>query len=131
WDKIALGERNLQTHGIFSSARVKPIGLRDTPPRNPVPILVTVQERFLERFGSAVVAAGVSTDKLPNYAYVSAGWLWSNFFGLGSQFSLVGDFGFTFVSPYVYSLTARYTDLRAFGPGWRFDLIGFARSEFT
>jgi outer membrane protein assembly factor BamA len=114
---------------VFSSARVTPIGLPEG--RNPVPILVTVQERFLERFGSAAVAAGVATDRLPNYAYVGAGWLWSNFFGLGSQLELRGDFGFTFVPPYVYSVIARYIDPRAFGPGWRFDLTGFVRSEFS
>ena len=134
--RVEEGERNLQTHFVFTSARVVPLlsDLEQTDEenyRNPVPVVVTVQERYLERFGSAALAAGIATDKLPNYAYVSAGWLWSNFAGLGSQLELRADFGFTFTPPYVWGASLRYTDLRAFGPGWRFDLTGFYRQEVT
>ena len=136
YTKLDEGERNLQTHLIFTSARVIPlvsdVATTDVEDlRNPVPVVVTVQERYLERFGSLAVAAGLATDKLPNYAYVSAGWLWSNFFGLGSQLELRADFGFTFTPPYVWGASVRYTDVRAFGPGWRFDFAGFYRSEVT
>ncbi|HEY7957888.1 MAG TPA: POTRA domain-containing protein [Polyangia bacterium] len=128
--KVDLGERNLQTHTIFTFARVVPL-LDGNTLRNPVPVVVQVQERYLATAGSLALAAGIATDKLPNYAYVSAGWLWSNVLGFGSQLELRADFGFTFTPPYVWGASVRYTDLRAFGPGWRLDLTGFYRSEVT
>lgn len=133
YDKVVEGERNLQTHLIFNSAKVEPllsnvVSTDVEELRNPVPVVVTVQERYLEKLGSLAVAAGVATDKLPNYVYVSAGWLWSNFFGLGSQLELRGDFGF---DQHSWGASLRYTDIRAFGPGWRFDLTGFIRDEVT
>jgi outer membrane protein insertion porin family len=125
-NKLVEGERNLQTHGIFNSARVVPVGL--AAHRNPVAIVVNVQERYLERFGSLALAAGIATDKLPNYVYAAAGWVWSNFFGFGSQLELRVDTGF---DANVWGASLRYTDLRAFGPGWRYDLTGFYRKEVT
>lgn len=124
--KLEEGERNLQTHLVFNQARVTPVGFNEL--RNPVPILVTVQERYLERFGSLALAGGIATDKLPNYVYVSAGWIWNNFFGFGSQLELRADFGFSELS---YGASLRYTDIRAFGPGWRFDFAFFVRQELT
>jgi outer membrane protein assembly complex protein YaeT len=124
-DRLAEGERNLQTHQIFNSARVLPVRLADHP--NPVPILVTVQERYMERYGGLTASVGLSTDRLPYYYYLALSWRWDNFFGLGSQIELRGDFD------YINSagLLGRYSDVRAFGPGWRFDLTGFYRRELT
>ena len=124
--KVEQGERNLQTHLIFNYARVLPVGLKEK--RNPVPVIVEVQERYLERFGNVALAAGVATDRIPNYVYVSLGWMWNNVFGFGSQLELRGDSGF---HQNVWAVSLRYTDIRAFGPGWRFDLFGFGRSEVT
>jgi outer membrane protein insertion porin family len=128
--KLDQGERNLQTHLIFNSASIK-VALEGQ--RNPVPVLVTVRERFLERFGTATVGFGASTD-LKNVAYVAVGWQWNNVFGLGSQLELRFNHGFsdtTFFDTGQFGVNLRYTDLRAFGPGWRFDLNLFFRREFT
>ncbi len=124
--KIEQGERNLQSHLIFNYASVKPVGLKEK--RNPLPILVEVQERYLEKLGTVAVAAGVATDRLPYYVYASVGWLWGNVFGFGSQLELRADTGF---SADAWGVSLRYTDVRAFGPGWRFDLNAFYRSEVT
>jgi outer membrane protein assembly factor BamA len=124
--KVDEGERNLRTHLIFNSVRVVPLGLAGG--RNPVPVLVTVQERYLERFGTLGIAGGIQTDKLPYYAYLQAGWFWGNFFGLGSQIELRFDTGFSDQS---LGVQLRYTDLRAFGPGWRHDATGFWRRDIT
>jgi outer membrane protein assembly complex protein YaeT len=123
--KINEAERNLQTHGIFNAARVIPVRLSEKA--NPVPILVVVQERYLDRFGSLALGAGVSTDRLPYFWYVAVGWVWPNFFGFGSQLEIRGDFDW--INSFGGML--RYTDLRAFGPGWRFDLSVFGRREQT
>jgi outer membrane protein insertion porin family len=133
FDKVLEGERNLQNHLIFNSAKVEPllsnVGTTEVEElRDPVPIVVTVQERYPEKLGSLAVAAGAATDKLPNYVYESLGWLWSNFFGFGSQLEIRGDFGFDVNS---WGASLRYTDIRAFGPNWRFDLTGFIRDEVT
>jgi outer membrane protein insertion porin family len=133
YDRVLEGQSNLQRHLVFTTAKVEPL-LSDVATtdleqlRNPVPVVVTVQERYLEKLGSLAIAAGIATDKLPNYVYVSAGWIYSNFFGLGSQLELRGDFGFDVHS---WGASLRYTDARAFGPGWRFDLTGFIRDEVT
>jgi translocation and assembly module TamA len=124
-DKLAEGERNLQTHQIFNSARVIPVRFSEKP--NPVPILVVVQERYMERAGSLTMGLGFQTDRLPYYYYVAAGWEWRNFLGFGSQLELRADF--QWINSFGFIL--RYTDLRAFGPGWRFDLFGFYRREVT
>ena len=81
--------------------RVVPVGLRDG--RNPLPVLVVVQERYLEKVGSLALAAGVATDKLPNYAYLSAGWVWGNVFGFGSQLELRGSNTSFYVPTYWFS----------------------------
>jgi outer membrane protein assembly complex protein YaeT len=124
-DRLAEGERNLQTHQIFNSARVTPLRLADHP--NPVPILVTVQERFMERAGIFTPSVGISTDRLPYYYYLAVAWRWDNFVGFGSQLELKLDFDYV----NSFGATGRYTDVRAFGPGWRFDLTGFYRRELT
>ncbi len=123
--KIEEGERNLRTHLIFNSVRVQPLNVKQ---RNPVPVLVTVQERYLEKFGTLGLAGGVQTDKLPYYVYLQAGWMWGNFAGLGSQIELRFDTGFSDQS---LGVQLRYTDLRAFGPGWRHDATGFWRRDIT
>ncbi len=124
-NKLAEGERNLQTHQIFNTARVSPVRLSEHP--NPVPILVTVTERYLERAGAFVVGVGVATDRLPYYWYATVAWQWNNVLGFGTQLELKGDFD------WINSMGAKltYTDLRAFGPGWRFDLTFFGRTEET
>ncbi len=123
--KIEEGERNLQNHLIFNSAKVTPVGLDGNP--GEVPILVQVQERFLERFGTLGGFLGVQTDRLPYYAYVGASYQWNNFAGLGSQLEVRGDFGWI----NSFGVSGRYSDLYAFGPGWRFDLTLFYRREVT
>ena len=55
-DRLAEGERYLQTHQIFNSARVTPVRFADHP--NPVPILVTVH-RF---WGGQTVRAALAPD---------------------------------------------------------------------
>jgi outer membrane protein assembly complex protein YaeT len=124
--KLLEGERNLGTHGLFNSARVVPVGLSQM--RNPVPILVSVQEREMSRFGSVVLGAGVATDRLPYYVYLMGQWQWNNVFGFGSQLEVRADTGFSADS---WGASGRYTDLRVFGPGWRFDLNSFYRREVT
>src|SRR5262249_13642881 len=119
-DKLAEGERNLQTHFIFDSARVTPVGI--SAQRNPVPILITVRDRYLD-WGGFVVAAGVSSDRLPYYWYASLTYTWNNFFGFGSQLELRGDFDWV----NSWGIVGRYTDPRVFGPKWRFDMTGFYR----
>jgi translocation and assembly module TamA len=124
-DKLAEGERNLQTHTIFNAARVTPVRFSEHP--NPVPILVTVTERYMEKAGALFPGVGIATDRLPYYWYVTLAWQWNNFFGLGTQLELKGDFDWV----NSWGATLRYTDLRAFGPGWRFDLTSFYRWEDT
>jgi outer membrane protein assembly complex protein YaeT len=129
--KIEAAERNLQTHLIFNSARVDaPID----PSRNVAPILVVVQERYLEAYGSATFAIGAASDRLPDYVYASAAYQWNNVLGYGSQLELKGDFAFLAAllqNPITMGASLRYSDLRAFGPGWRFDLFASARNEVT
>ncbi len=124
--KIEQAETNLRTHLIFTSATVKPIGLEDG--RQEVPILVTVQERYLEKLGQTSVGFGVATDKLPNYAYLAGAWTFNNFFGFGSQLELRAETGFADVA---WNASIRYTDVRIAGPGWRLDAYGFVRNELT
>jgi outer membrane protein assembly complex protein YaeT len=124
-DKLAEGERNLQKHQIFNSARVLPVRFADHP--NPVPILVTVQERYMQRYGVLTPAVGISTDRLPYYYYIALAWRFDNLFGLGSQLELKVDFD----DVLSFGFTGRYTDVAAFGPGWRADLTGFYRRELT
>ena len=124
-NKLEQGERNLQSHFIFTSVRLTPVGLASQ--RTTVPILVTVRERYID-YGSFLVSAGVSSDRLPYYAYVSASYVWSNFFGFGSQIEVRGDFGF---STDAWGVLGRYSDPRVFGPNWRFDATGYWRSEVT
>ena len=123
--KLEEGERNLQTHFIFASVRLTPVGLSSQ--KTVVPILVSVRERYID-YGGFLVSAGVSSDRLPYYAYVSASYIWSNFFGFGSQLELRGDFGF---SSDAWGFLGRYSDPRVFGPKWRFDATGFYRREVT
>jgi len=129
--KLEAAERNLQTHLIFNSARVQaPI----QPGRNVAPVLVIVQERYLEAYGALTFAVGAASDRLPDYAYVQATYLWSNFLGYGSQLELRGDFAWLAAllgNPITMGASLRYTDTRAFGPGWRFDLTGSLRQEVT
>ncbi|HEY1587698.1 MAG TPA: BamA/TamA family outer membrane protein, partial [Polyangia bacterium] len=129
--KLEAAERNLQTHLIFNSARVQaPL----QPGRNVAPVLVVVQERYLEAYGALTFAVGAASDRLPDYAYVSASYLWSNFIGYGSQLELRGDFAFLAAllgNPITMGASLRYTDTRAFGPGWRYDLFGSIRQEVT
>lgn len=130
-NKLELAERNLTTHLIFNSARVDaPV----QPGRDVAPVLVSVQERYLEAYGALTFAWGVATDRLPDYAYVQATYLWSNFLGYGSQLELRGDFSWLAAllgNPITMGASLRYTDARAFGPGWRFDLTGSVRQEVT
>ncbi|MGZ3441331.1 MAG: BamA/OMP85 family outer membrane protein, partial [Polyangia bacterium] len=129
--KIEAAERNLQTHLIFNSARVQaPI----QPGRSVAPVLVIVQERYLEAYGSLTFAVGAASDRLPDYAYVQATYLWSNFLGYGSQLELRGAVAFLAAllgNPITMGAYMRYTDTRAFGPGWRYDLFGSIRQEVT
>ncbi len=129
--KIEQAERNLQTHLIFNSARVQaPV----QPGRDVAPVLVTVQERYLEAYGALTFAIGAASDRLPDYAYVQATYLWSNFLGYGSQLELKGDFAFLAAmlgNPITMGASLRYTDTRAFGPGWRYDLSGSVRQDVT
>lgn len=129
--KIDAAERNLQTHLIFNSARVTALV---EPGRATAPVLVTVQERYLEAFGSFTFALGAASDRLPNYVYASGSYLWSNVFGFGSQLELRGDYAFLAAmlgNKVTWGASVRYTDLRAFGPGWRFDATGSVRNEVT
>lgn len=124
-------ERNLQTHLIFNSARVDaPV---DATSRT-APVLVVVQERYLEAYGSLTFAVGAASDRLPDYVYVSAAYQWNNVLGYGSQLELKGDFAALAAmlgDPVTMGASLRYTDVRAFGPGWRFDLFASARNEVT
>ena len=123
--KLEEGERNLQNHLIFNAAKVSPVGLEGNP--REVPILVQVQERYLERFGTLGGFAGVQTDRLPYYVYAGASYQWNNFAGIGSQLEVRGDFGWI----NSFGVSGRYSDLYAFGPNWRFDLTIFYRQEVT
>ena len=129
--KIEAAERNLSTHLIFNSARVlAPV----QEGRNTAPVLVIVQERYLEAYGALTLAIGAASDRLPDYAYVQATYLWSNFLGYGSQLELRGDFAWLAAllgNPITMGASFRYTDTRAFGPGWRFDLSASVRQEVT
>ena len=122
--KLEAAERNLATHLIFNSARVQaPV----QPGRTTAPVLVVVQERYLEAYGALTFAVGAASDRLPDYAYLQATYLWSNFLGYGSQLELKGDFAFLAAllgNPITMGASLRYTDTRAFGPGWRYDLGG-------
>lgn len=129
--KIEAAERNLQTHLIFTAARVQPLLQQGNPV---APVLVTVQERYLDRYGSLTAAIGAASDRLPDYLYVSLSYLWANVLGLGSQLELKGDFAWLAAmlnNPITWHASARYTDVRLFGPGWRLDLTGFLRDEVT
>jgi outer membrane protein assembly complex protein YaeT len=132
YTKRELAERNLQMHGLFAAISVTPIGLNEG--RNPVPILVTVQEHYLEGFGQLTLGVGGATDKIPDYLYVFGSYLWPNFLGLGSQLEIKGDYAWLAAflgNPVSWGLSLRYTDLRIFGPGWRVDLTGSYRQEDT
>ncbi len=124
-NKLEEGERNLQTHFIFGSVRLTPVGLSSQ--KVVVPILVSVRERYID-YGGFVVSAGVSSDRLPYYAFATASYIWSNFFGFGSQLELRADTGF---SKDAWGFLGRYSDPRVFGPNWRFDATGFYRAEVT
>ena len=124
-NKLEEGERNLQSHLIFTSVRVTPVGL--TQGRTTVPILVTVHERYID-YGSVLFSAGAASDRLPYHAYISGSYIWSNFAHFGSQLELRGDYGFFYHS---YGLLGRYSDPRVFGPNWRFDATGYYRWEVT
>jgi outer membrane protein assembly factor BamA len=129
--KLEAAERNLQTHLIFNSARVwAPI----QPGSNIAPVLVIVQERYLEAYGALTFAVGAASDRLPDYAYVQATYLWSNVLGYGSQLELRGDFAWLAAllgNPITMGASLRYTDTRVLGPGWRYDLTGSVRQEVT
>ena len=102
--------------------------------RNVAPVLVVVQERYLEAYGALTFAVGAASDRLPDYAYVQATYLWSNFLGYGSQLELRGDFAWLAAllgNPITMGASFRYTDIRAFGPGWRYDLTASVRQEVT
>ena len=124
--KLEAAERNLQTHLIFNSARVQaPV----QPGRSVAPVLVIVQERYLEAYGSLTFAVGAASDRLPDYVYVQATYLWSNFLGFGSQLELRGDFAFLAAllgNPITMgAYAALHRPARRSGPGWRYDLSGF------
>jgi outer membrane protein assembly complex protein YaeT len=131
-EKLEAGERSLQTHLIFSSARVLAMTAASddrTWFRDPVPVIVRVEERYMELAGRINGALlGIATDRLPNYVYVALGWRWDNVLGFGSQLELRGDFGFSTQS---YGFSARYSDPRVFGPRWSFDLSLYTRAEVT
>ncbi len=129
--KLEAAERNLQTHLIFNAARVEaPINLT----LGSAPVLVTVQERYLEAYGSLTFAVGAASDRLPDYVYVSAAYQWNNVLGYGSQLELKGDFAILAAmlgDPITMGAALRYSDVRAFGPGWRYDFFASARNEVT
>jgi outer membrane protein assembly factor BamA len=141
YTRIEAAERNLQTHLIFNAARVEPQWpstergeIQVGPGPLTVPILVTVQERYLDAAGSFTFALGAASDRLPDYLYASASYLWPNVFGIGSQLELKIDFAWLAAfrhDPITWGVSARYTDVRVFGPGWRLDLTGFYREEVT
>jgi outer membrane protein assembly complex protein YaeT len=125
-------ERNLQTHALFNAVSVTPVGLNEG--RDPVPILVQVQERYLQGYGALTLSLGAATDRLPDYLYAQLTYLWANMFGIGSQLELKGDYSWLAAlrsDPVTWGLSARYTDLRVFGPGWRLDGTAFYRWEYT
>jgi outer membrane protein assembly complex protein YaeT len=130
-NKIEAGERNLRTHLVFNDARV--IGVPE-PGRLVAPVVVTVQERYLEAYGSLTLAIGAASDRLPNYVYAQVTYLWANVLGYGSQLELKGDFAFLAAAlrnPITWGASFRYTDIRLFGPGWRLDLTAGVRNEVT
>jgi outer membrane protein assembly factor BamA len=135
YKKIEAAERNLQTHLIFNVARVEP----QFPAEQPIgpsalPILVTVQERYLEAGGSLTFAIGAASDRLPDYLYLQGSYLWANFLGVGSQLELKADFAWLAAilhDPITWGASARYSDVRVLGPGWRLDVTGFYRHEDT
>ena len=52
----------------------------------------------------------------------------------GSQLELKADFAWLAAilhNPITWGASARYSDIRIFGPGWRLDLNGFYRHEDT
>ncbi|MDB4965604.1 MAG: outer membrane protein assembly factor BamA [Myxococcales bacterium] len=130
-NKIEAGERNLQTHLIFNAARV--VGVLERG-RTVAPVLVTVQERYLDAYGSLTFAVGAASDRLPDYLYASSSYLWANALGYGSQLELKGDVAVLALMlrhPVTWGISLRYTDLRLLGPGWRLDLQGSWRNEVT
>ncbi|HEX4462455.1 MAG TPA: BamA/TamA family outer membrane protein, partial [Polyangia bacterium] len=61
-------------------------------------------------------------------------YLWANVLGIGSQLELKADFAWLAAilhNPITWGASARYTDVRVLGPGWRLDVQGFYRHEDT
>jgi outer membrane protein insertion porin family len=128
--KLEEGERNLQTHGIFTAARVT--ALHDpVTMRTDIPVVVQVQERY---FGwvSPILSFGIYSDRIPYYVVFAGGLQFNNFFGFGSQLELRVDYSpAPSYDQTTLGASLRYTDLRAFGPKWRLDLTFFYRHELT
>jgi len=128
--KVEDGERNLQHHQLFTAVHVTP--LVDDKKRNPLPVVVRIEERYLNRVRVDVVPIGISTDLLPNYVYTSLALIFPNVLGFGSQLELRGDVGpSTDAATVPWGFRIRYTDVHVFGPKWTFDAFGFWRREVT
>jgi outer membrane protein insertion porin family len=128
--KLEEGERNLQTHGVFTSVRVTALA-DDKTNRAEIPVVVQVQERY---FGwvSPTLSLGVYSDRIPYFLVLAGGLQFNNFFGFGSQLELRLDYSpASSFDETTLGASLRYTDLRAFGPKWRLDLTFFYRHELT
>lgn len=136
--KLALAERNLQTHTIFNSVRVTTVPTVLQVGTNPIPILIEVQERY-DNWGNIEAAIGYATDL---GATASLGYFWGNFFGTGTQLELRFDvaadiFGQTWTTnvdaPFWRLLggTVRYITPHLGIPSLRGEVWGFLRKEST
>jgi outer membrane protein assembly complex protein YaeT len=135
--KLALAERNLQTHTIFNGVRVVPLGIATGRP-NPVPILVEIQQERYDDWGTPQLSVGYSTDVglsiLPAY-------FWGNVFGGGGQAELRGEVAFDLTqsasadlhAPFYrrLSLSLRYVHPHLVWPSLRAEVQGFGRKENT
>ena len=127
--KLEAAERNLQTHLIFNSrARA---GAGAARARHLVPVLV-VGAGALPRAPTALSRSPSAPPPTgcPTTAYVVGGsYTWSNFLGyrLAARAAAATSPSWRRCSadPITMGASVRYTDVRAFGPGWRFDVHGF------
>jgi outer membrane protein assembly complex protein YaeT len=136
-DKLALAERNLQTHTIFNGVRVVPLGL-SSGKVNPVPILVEIQQERYDDWGTPQLSLGYSTDVGLS---ISPAYFWGNVFGGGGQAELRGEAAFDLTqtpsanvhAPFYrrLSLSLRYVHPHLFIPSLRVEAAGFIRNEQT
>jgi outer membrane protein assembly complex protein YaeT len=135
-NKLAIAERNLQTHAIFNGVRVIPLGLAGAV--NPVPILVEIQQERYDDWGTPQLSIGYSTDV---GLLISPAYFWGNVFGGGGQAELRGEVAFDLfeaASSDIHSsfyrrllLSLRYVHPHLIWPALRTEVAGFARKENT